>query len=115
MWVAKVPNINDPAIEMTYVSPDKEEGFPGKVTLKVVYRLISTPKGDVVRMEYSATSTKATPFNPTNHAYFNLEGEGNGLITNHSLQIFADRAVCKCGGHAVRFPNSASDRSPHRC
>jgi aldose 1-epimerase len=91
VWVAKVPDMNDPAIEMTYVSPDKEEGFPGRVTLKVVYRLISTPKGDVVRMEYSATSTKPTPFNPTNHAYFNLEGEGNGLITNHLMQIFADK------------------------
>ncbi|AFL88372.1 galactose mutarotase-like enzyme [Terriglobus roseus DSM 18391] len=84
VWTAKViPE----GVEMTLVSPDGDQGYPGELTAHVRYTL----KGHALQIAYSATTTKATVLNLTNHSYFNLGGEGNGTIVNHKVQIDADR------------------------
>lgn len=72
----------------SYFSKDAEEGFPGNLTSKVTY---SITNDNEVRMEYEASTDKKTIVNLTNHAFFNLNGEGSGEILNHSVQIFADK------------------------
>src|ERR1700704_843440 len=84
VWAAK--GITD-GIELTYISKDGEEGFPGTLTTTVRYTL----KASALRIEYSATTDKDTVLNLTNHSYFNLAGEGNGDILNHQVMITADR------------------------
>jgi len=84
-WDAK--KINDKTVEMTYISNDGEGGFPGTVTTKVTF----TVENNGLKLDYVATTDKATPYNPTSHGFFNLNGEGSGTINNHVLKINADR------------------------
>ncbi|MDD7884748.1 aldose epimerase family protein [Flavivirga sp. 57AJ16] len=86
IWDAKQPNAY--TLELNYTSIDMEEGFPGNLKVKVTYSLTDS---NAVKMEYEATTDKLTVVNLTNHAYFNLNGEGSGTILNHSLQVFANK------------------------
>lgn len=87
-WQAQpLTDSKDPAVKFTYVSKDMEEGFPGTVTVTVTYTLSDD---NALRLDYTATTDKATPINLTNHAYFNLDGAGKGSILHHLLQINAD-------------------------
>jgi len=86
VWTAK--QLPEGGLELTYVSPDGEEGFPGKLTLVVVYRL--TEAGEL-QIDYAATADNPTVVNPTNHSYFNLKGAGNGDILGHVVTIHASR------------------------
>jgi len=82
VWNAK--KVSD-GVELTYLSKDGEEGFPGNLTATVRYTLA---KGDL-RIEYWATTDKPTVVNLTNHSYFNLAG--GGTILNHQLTLHASR------------------------
>jgi len=88
LWDAKVLSQSpEPSIEMQYVSPDGEEGYPGTVTLKVTYTL--TAKNEL-RISYEGTTDQPTILNPTQHSYFNLSGSFTRPILDHLLLIEAD-------------------------
>jgi aldose 1-epimerase len=82
VWKAK-PVAN--GVELSYLSKDGEAGYPGNLSTVVRYTLL---KGDL-RIEYSATTDKDTVVNLTNHAYFNLSGQGD--ILNHQVTLHASR------------------------
>ena len=84
VWAAK--RIKD-GLELTYVSPDGEMGFPGTVTCKVTYKVLPD---NVWTIDYEATTDKPTVLNLTHHSYWNLAGESSGNVLNQELQIFAD-------------------------
>jgi aldose 1-epimerase len=74
-------------VELTLVSKDGDQGFPGTLTARVRYTL----EAHALKIEYFATTDKDTVVNLTNHSYFNLAGEGQGDILNHRVMIPADR------------------------
>jgi aldose 1-epimerase len=89
LWTAKdVSGPHGQALQLTYLSKDGEEGYPGKLSVKVVYTLTDQNE---LQIDYSATTDKETVVNLTNHSYFNLAGQGNGDILEHQLTLRADR------------------------
>ena len=89
VWEAReIVQGDEAGIELTYVSPDGEEGYPGDLKVTVSYTL--SPDREL-KIRYSAETTKPTPINLTHHGYFNLKGAGNGDILDHELMINADR------------------------
>jgi aldose 1-epimerase len=87
VWDAQVLNNTDyPAVKFKYFSPDMEEGYPGNVTIEVVYTWTDS---DEIIMDYKVTTDKNTVINVTNHAYFNLHGTGTGDILDHIATIQA--------------------------
>jgi aldose 1-epimerase len=75
-----------PALKLTYLSKDNEEGYPGNLSVIAVYTLTDD---NALKLEYTATTDKATVINLTHHSYFNLAGKGD--ILNHLVMIPADR------------------------
>jgi aldose 1-epimerase len=89
VWTARPLTLkNGSGIELTYLSKDGEEGYPGTLSVKVVYSLTDNNQ---LQVDYSATSDKDTIVNLTQHSYYNLAGQGNGDILGHQLVISADR------------------------
>jgi aldose 1-epimerase len=76
------------ALELSYLSRDGEEGYPGNLSATVTYVLTDANE---LRIEYRATTDKETIINLTNHSYFNLAGAGAGSILNHVLRLNADK------------------------
>src|SRR5258708_6105017 len=85
VWTGK--QVNDSTVELSYMSKDGEEGYPGNLKVSVTYALV----GNALQIEYAASTDKATVANITNHTYFNLNGQGSGTINNHVLYIHASR------------------------
>jgi aldose 1-epimerase len=75
-------------VRLSRTSPDGEEGYPGELRFAVRYLLDDDNR---LIIDYQATSTKATPFNPSQHSYFNLSGAKRGDVLGHELVIHADR------------------------
>jgi aldose 1-epimerase len=89
VWTAKIiPAKDGQSLELSYLSKDGEEGFPGNLKVSVIYTLTES---NALRITYSATSDKKTVVNLTNHSYFNLAGQGSGDILGHLLIIQADK------------------------
>jgi aldose 1-epimerase len=89
LWTARpVSSPDGQAIELTYVSKDGEEGYPGTLTAKVIYTLTTA---NALRIQYDITTDQDTVANVTNHSYFNLAGQGTGDILSHEIMINADR------------------------
>jgi aldose 1-epimerase len=91
VWHAKTATTpTSVSLILTHISPDEDEGYPGTVTAEVTYTLTSD---NALTVNYTATTTKATPINLTNHSYFNLAGHSSGDVLKHELTIAADRFV----------------------
>ncbi|HUT07418.1 MAG TPA: aldose epimerase family protein [Candidatus Latescibacteria bacterium] len=75
-------------VKLTYLSKDMEEGYPGNLSVTVVYMLTNA---DELKISYEAETDKKTPVNLTNHAYWNLKGEGNGDVLGHLVRLKAEK------------------------
>ena len=84
-----VVEVSNSAIKLHYLSPDGEEGFPGNLHVFVTYLLQDK---DLI-INYEASTDAPTILNLTNHAYFNLKGEGQGTIHDHTLQVLAEEYI----------------------
>ena len=84
-WKAIVPDAD--CVELSYLSPDGEGGFPGETKVQVLFRLSQDNK---LSIRYHGVSTRDTFLNFTNHAYFNLNGYDAGDILGHTLRLNAD-------------------------
>ena len=88
VWKAwEISRSNGVGVELSYSSPNMEEGYPGKLDTKVTYLLTND---NALEIEYTATTDAPTVLNLTNHSYFNLAGEGSGSIVSHVVSINAD-------------------------
>lgn len=86
VWEMEVRKENE--ITFGYTSPHMEEGFPGTMHVKVTYQLTDSSS---ILISYQAETDQETPVNLTNHAFFNLNGEGSGTILNHMVQFAAEK------------------------
>lgn len=80
----------DTSIRFTYTSKDGEEGFPGNCAVEVTYTLSANNE---LKLDYEATTDKATPVNITNHSYFNLSAGRDSTVLSHQVFINADKYV----------------------
>jgi len=91
IWTARPMNTtHGPALILTYVSLDGEEGFPGNLEVTAIYTL--TDKNEL-KLEFAAKTDKPTVVNLTHHSYFNLAGQGHGDILNHVVYINANQTT----------------------
>jgi aldose 1-epimerase len=86
VWTAEKQGDN--SLKLTYQSKDGEEGYPGNLNVTVIYTLTAD---NSLKIDYTATTDKATPLNLTNHAYYNLSAGTDSTILDHELQINADK------------------------
>lgn len=87
VWTAEKINPGQPKLTLSYLSKDGEEGYPGNLQTTVTFTLTND---NALRIEYNATTDKATPVNLTNHSYFNLTGDVKNTILDHVLMIDAN-------------------------
>jgi len=96
LWSAELTNHDgNPALRLHYLSRDGEEGYPGNLSVTVIYSLTAE---QALRIDYEATCDKPTPINLTNHSYFNLQGEGSGDILGHEMTLLASHYTPSTSG-----------------
>lgn len=78
----------EPSVTLTLTSADGDGGFPGTLTAFVIY---TVTRDNALKMDIRAVTDQPAVVNLTNHAYFNLGGDGSGAVTNERLQMFADQ------------------------
>ncbi|MVN76019.1 galactose-1-epimerase [Hymenobacter sp. HMF4947] len=89
LWTAQPGSSADGhTLTLKYLSKDGEEGYPGNLNVTVVYTLTND---NALKIDYTATTDKATPLNLTNHAYFNLALGQSKDVLAHQVTIPADR------------------------
>jgi aldose 1-epimerase len=89
VWQAReMDHADGVALELTYLSKDKEEAYPGNLTVTATYVLSNANE---LRIEYTATTDKETVVNLTHHSYFNLAGPGMGDVLRHEVKLNADK------------------------
>jgi aldose 1-epimerase len=89
LWSAVERDTDDgSSLVLTHLSPDGDEGFPGNLSISTVYTLTESNE---LRIDYDVSTDADTVQNLTHHSYFNLAGEGNGTILDHTIMINADR------------------------
>lgn len=86
VWKAKAVDKKEPSLILSYTSPDGEEGFPGKVSVRVTYTLT---EDNSIKIRYEGKSDANTILNLTNHTYFNLNGHSSGELKEHYLTLDA--------------------------
>jgi len=87
VWHAQEESGDGDSVQLSYLSKDGEEGYPGNLKVRVVYSLTDQNE---LRIEYTATTDRDTIVNLTSHPYFNLAGHDAGNILQHELTLFAD-------------------------
>lgn len=89
IWATKpIKTKNGVGLDLRYVSKDGEEGYPGNLSVHVIY---TWTNDDILKIVYTAVTDKDTVFNPTNHSYFNLAGAGSGTVLDTQLMINASK------------------------
>ncbi|WP_102127568.1 aldose epimerase family protein [Deinococcus planocerae] len=86
-----------PALALSYLSPDGEEGYPGNLAVRVTYTLTDD---DSLQIDYQATTDAPTILNLTNHTYWNLSGDAGRDILGHELTVHADH-ITAIGGTLI--------------
>ena len=109
LWTAQMHDGAEPSLTLTLVSPDGDGGFPGKLTTTVTY---TVTKDNALKLEYRAVSDRPTPVSLTNHAYFALQGEGNGDVSDQMMQVFADRYTPADEGNLMTGEIAPVDGTP---
>lgn len=87
VWDIEGTDGDEPSVKLTYLSIDGDEGFPGNLTTTVTYTLT---KDNSLKYTITGETDKDTPFNPTNHSYFNLNGHNSDRIYSHELKTYLD-------------------------
>lgn len=87
-WKILLDENNEECLELSYLSVDKEENYPGNLKVTVIYKVTEENE---LSIDYRAISDEDTVVNLTNHAYFNLSGHDSGDILNHKLKLFSDK------------------------
>lgn len=88
LWQAEIiESAGNEELQLTYLSKDGEEGYPGNLAVKVIYALT---EDNALEIKYYAVSDKETVINLTNHSYFNLSGHASGDVLEHKIMINAD-------------------------
>ncbi len=88
VWKAEpISRPEGPSVKLTYRSPDGEEGYPGNLDVSVQFTVTGQNE---LKIEYTATTDKATPINLSNHSYFNLAGRTTEPVLGHELTLAAD-------------------------
>lgn len=96
-------------LQLKLIDPAGDNGFPGEVTCLVTYALRDD---NTLEIQYEAVTDQSTPFNPTNHSYFNLRGSGDAL--GHTVQILADECEAAPGQRTPVTPGYNDYRAPVR-
>ena len=109
LWHAEMVDGPEPSLILTVASPDGDGGYPGTLVTTVIY---TVTKKNELKLDYSAAAMTPSIANLTNHAYFAIQGEGAGDVSNQTLQVFAGRFLPQDADNLVTGEIKAVDGTP---